>query len=188
MRHERNPMSAAPASRQGVGARVLRKEDDRLMRGRGQFVGDIRLAGLQDVAFVRSPLAHARIRGIHIPERYRNVVFTAEHLTGIQPIRAVTSLAGFKVSDQPILATDKVRFVGEPIAMCVAPTRAEAEDIAASVAPNIEELPAIHDMLAARSSPPGLVHEEWGDNVFLETFVENNFENALNAPIKVTRE
>ena len=52
---------------QGVGARLLRKEDDRLMRGRGEFVADIRLAGMQDVAFVRSPLAHARVRGISVP-------------------------------------------------------------------------------------------------------------------------
>src|ERR1700749_1738691 len=108
MRNERELSSAAPASQRGVGARVLRKEDDRLMRGRGQFVGDIRLPGLQDVAFVRSPVAHARVRGIHVPERYRGVVFSAADLVGVKPIRAVTSLAGFKVSDQPILATDKV--------------------------------------------------------------------------------
>ena len=60
--------AADPA--QGVGARLARKEDDRLMRGRGQFVGDIRLPGMQDVAFVRSPLAHATIRGITIPAPY----------------------------------------------------------------------------------------------------------------------
>ena len=75
MRDTRDLSSDAPAGKQGVGARVPRKEDDRLMRGRGQFVADIRLAGLQDVAFVRSPVAHARIRAIHIPERYRDVVF-----------------------------------------------------------------------------------------------------------------
>ena len=52
---------------QGIGARVPRKEDDRLMRGRGQFVADIRMAGMLDVAFVRSPLAHARITRIDVP-------------------------------------------------------------------------------------------------------------------------
>src|SRR4030095_7989959 len=92
-------------SGQGVGARLPRKEDDRLMRGRGQFVADIRLAGLQDVAFVRSPLAHARIRGIHVPERYRGSVFTAADLVGVKPIRAVSGLPGFKISEQPVLAT-----------------------------------------------------------------------------------
>ena len=50
------------------------------------------------------------------------------------------------------------------------------------------ELPAIHDMLEARRSGTGLLHEHWGDNVFLETFVDVNVEAALDAPIKVTRE
>ena len=88
---------------QGVGARLLRKEDDRLMRGRGEFVADIRLTGLQDVAFVRSPLAHARIRGISIPPQYKDSVFTAADLDGVKPIRAVSGLPGFKISEQPVL-------------------------------------------------------------------------------------
>jgi carbon-monoxide dehydrogenase large subunit len=143
---------------------------------------------LQDVAFVRSPLAHARIRAIHIPERYRDVVFTSADLVGIKPIRAITGLAGFKPSDQPILATDKIRQVGELVAMCVAPTRAEAEDIAASVTLDLEELPAVYDMLKAREPGSPLVHEHWGDNVFLESFFELDITQALDAPIKVTRE
>src|SRR5436190_9882806 len=155
---------------QGVGARLLRKEDDRLMRGRGEFVADIRLAGMQDVAFVRSPLAHARIRGIRIPPQYRDRVFTAADLVGVKPIRAVSALPGFKVSEQPVLATDKVRQVGELIAMCLGRTRAEAEDIAAAVELDLEELPAVYDMLRAREPNTALVHEHWGDNVFLETF------------------
>ena len=175
-------------SGQGVGARLLRKEDDRFMRGRGQYVADIRLAGLQDVAFVRSPLAHARIRAIHVPERYRDVVFTAADLSGVKPIRAVSGLPGFKISEQPVLATGKVRHVGELVAMCVAPTRAEAEDIAASVTLDLEELPAIHDMLAARDPGAALVHEHWGDNVFLESSFEVDITKAFDAPIKVTRE
>jgi len=78
VRNERDfPSAGGAGAGQGVGVRLPRKEDDRLMRGRGQFVADIRLAGLQDVAFVRSPLAHARIRGIQVPEQYRTSVFTA---------------------------------------------------------------------------------------------------------------
>src|SRR6202023_1172215 len=179
--------SAMADTGQGVGARLLRKEDDRFMRGRGQFVADIRLAGLQDVAFVRSPLAHARIKAIHIPERYRDVVFTADDLTNVKPIRAVTSLPGFKISEQSVLATGKVRHVGEMVAMCVAPTRAEAEDIAASIALHLEELPAVYDMLKARKSATALVHEHWGDNIFLESAFEVDIKPALDAPVKVTR-
>ncbi|MDE1570029.1 xanthine dehydrogenase family protein molybdopterin-binding subunit [Aquabacter sp. P-9] len=172
---------------EGVGARLPRKEDDRLMRGRGQFVGDLRLAGMQDVAFVRSPLAHARIRAIHVPEDLKGRVFVAGDLDGVKPIRAVSGLAGFKVSEQPVLATGKVRQVGELIAMCVADTRAQAEDMAARVELDLEELPALHDMLAARRPGAPLVHEHWGDNVFLETLVNINMEAAFDAPVKVSR-
>ncbi len=157
------------------------------MRGRGSFVGDIRLAGMQDIAFVRSPLAHAIIRGVTIPEQYKGRVFIAADLDGVLPIRAVSGLPGFKVSVQPPLAVGKVRQVGELIAMCVAPTRAEAEDIAASVVLDLEELPAVHDMLLAREPGSALVHEHWGDNVFLETAVDIGIEAAFDAPIKVTR-
>jgi aerobic carbon-monoxide dehydrogenase large subunit len=188
VRNERDFSSAAPAGGQGVGARVPRKEDDRLMRGRGQFVADIRLAGLQDVAFVRSPMAHARIKAIHIPARYREAVFTSADLAGVKPIVAVSGLPGFKVSEQPVLATGKVRHVGELVAMCVAPSRAEAEDIAALVTLELEELPAVYDMLEARQPGSALVHEHWGDNVFLETNFEVDITTALDAPIQVTRE
>src|ERR1700726_1172342 len=182
------PSRAIADTGQGVGARLSRKEDDRFMRGRGQYVADIRLAGLQDVAFLRRPVAPARIRGSAIPEHYREVVCRASVRAGKKPIRAVSGLPGFKISEQPVLATGKVRHVGELIAMCVAPTRAEAEDIAASVVLDLDELPAVHDMLQARQAGTTLVHEHWGDNVFLESGFEVDIASALDSPIKVTRE
>ena len=97
---------------QGVGASLTRKEDERYLRGHGQFVADIRLAGMQDIAFVRSPIAHGRIRAVTAPAAARGRVFTAADLAGVKPIRAVSGLKGFKVSEQPALATDKVRHVG----------------------------------------------------------------------------
>ena len=173
---------------QGVGARLTRKEDDRFMRGRGQFVADIRLAGMQDVAFVRSPVAHARLHRVSAPDAVRDQVFTAADLMDVKGIRAVSGLKGFKVSEQPILATDKLRFVGEPVALCMAPMRAEAEDIAVSVSLDFEVLPPMHDMLRARQPGAALLHEHWADNVFLETFVDLDIAKAFDAPIKVTRE
>ena len=137
---------------QGIGARLIRKEDDRYMRGRGQYVGDIRLAGMQEVAFLRSPLAHARIRQIRIPPALRERVFIAEDLEGVAAIRADTSLPGFKSSVQPVLATGKVRYVGELVAMCVAPTRAEAEDLASEIEVDFDPLPAVTDMLAGAAA------------------------------------
>jgi aerobic carbon-monoxide dehydrogenase large subunit len=186
--HQLDLASTAAGTGQGVGARLLRKEDDRFMRGRGQYVADIRLPNLLDVAFVRSPLAHARIGAIHVPERYREVVFTAADLHDVRPIRAVSGLPGFKISEQPVLATGKVRHVGELVAMCVAPSRAEAEDVAAAVTLDLEPIPAVHDMLKAREPGSALVHEHWGDNIFLESMFEVDITSALDAPIKVTRE
>jgi aerobic carbon-monoxide dehydrogenase large subunit len=161
-------------SGKGVGARLPRKEDDRFLRGRGEYVANIRIPGMLDVAFVRSPSAHARILGVRKPAGHEAMVFTAADLAGVKPIRAVCALKGFKASDQPVLATGKVRYVGELIAMCVAPTRAQAEDIADLVELDLEALPAVVDMLAARTDPPALVHEEWGDNVFLESLADDD--------------
>lgn len=173
---------------QGVGASLLRKEDDRFLRGRGQYVGDVRLAGMKDVAFLRSPLAHAKIRHIDIPDDIRPFVVAAADLKAVKPIRAVSGLAGFKVSEQPILAHEKVRQVGELIAMCVADTRAQAEDLIERVHVDFQELPAVHDMLQARMAGTALLHDHWGDNVFLETFVETNFDAVRDAPIKISKE
>ena len=174
---------------QGVGARMLRKEDDRYMHGRGEYVADINLAGMKDVAFVRSPVAHARILNIRIPDAYRDCVFTATNLSDVKPIRSVSGLPGFKVSEQPPLAVGKVRHVGELIAMCRADTRAEAEDITDQVEVEFEELPAVVDMRAAREPRAALVHEEWGDNVYLEMVIDGEISSvAENADIKITRE
>ena len=133
----------------GIGASVARKEDERFLRGRGQYVADFCIPGTREVAFVRSPVAHARLTGVRIPEHLRSSVFTAEDLTDVRAIRAVSPLPGFQASEQPPLATGKVRHVGELIAMCVADTRAEAEDIAAEIVVEYEELPAVVDPEAA---------------------------------------
>ena len=180
---------ASQVTGQGIGASLVRKEDDRFMRGRGGFVGDIRPAGMLEVAFLRSSFAHALLRQIHVPSSIRSRVFIAEDLVGVAPIRADTALPGFKSSVQPILATGKVRHVGELVAMCVAPTRAEAEDMAALIEVEYEELPAVHDMLAGRKDGAPLVHEHWGDNLYLTTEIDVNFEAAkAKARTVVTRE
>jgi carbon-monoxide dehydrogenase large subunit len=174
--------------RAGVGASVPRKEDERYLRGRGEFIADIRLAGMQDVFFLRSPVAHAKIRSIRKPAGAEAAVFTAADLAGVRAIVANSRLPGFKPSEQPVLAADKVRYVGEPIAACVAETRAAAEDLAAEVEVDFEELPAVVDMLAARAPGSALLHEDWGDNVFLETVVDADLEPIRrSAAIRVKR-
>ncbi len=173
----------------GIGARLPRKEDDRYMRGCGQYVADIKLPGMKDVAFARSPVAHAYVHDVRIPESCRDSVFVAEDMKNVEPIRAVSSLPGFKPSEQPPLAVGKVRQVGELVAMCVAHTRAEAEDIAAKIEPEFEELPVVTDMLEARAANTPLVHEEWGDNIYLNTRLDGDIDSvAEKAAISVTRE
>lgn len=172
----------------GVGARLARKEDARFLRGRGEFIGDIALVGMREVAFLRAPLAHARVRAIRKPPGFERQVFVNADLDGVKPIRAVTSLKGFKPSDQHALVRDKVRQVGELVAMVVADTRAEAEDIAERIEVDYEELPAVHDMLQARAPGTALLHEDWGDNVFLESFADGDLEEIKRtAPIRVSR-
>jgi carbon-monoxide dehydrogenase large subunit len=177
-------------SKLGVGARVRRKEDARHLRGRGQFVADLRFPRTQEVAFVRSPVAHARIRSIEIPPEIRDRVFVAADFPDVKPIRAVPDISGFKPSVCPGLATTKARFVGQPVAMCIAPTRDEAEDLAEQVVVDYEELPAVVDMMEALKPGAALLHEEWGDNVFINKGVEaGDIESvARTAPVVVKRE
>ena len=187
-----NTMTDKNQSFKGIGASLPRKEDDRFLRGRGQYVANIQMVGMKDVAFARSPLAHARILGIEKPAGAEDAVFVLSDLTGVRPIVADSSLPSFKSSQQPVLAGDKVRQVGETIAMCVAATRAEAEDLAAQVFVDFDELPAVVDMLAARASTSPQVHEHWGDNLFLQTEVgtqaDSDFDQVCQgAAIRVQR-
>ena len=176
------------ASGQGIGASLPRKEDRRLLHGRGEFVADIAMPGTMDVAFVRSPLAHARIRATDKPAGDEARVYTAGDLAGVRPIVARSGLPGFKVSEQPVLAADRVRYAGELIAACVGETRAAAEDLASRVALDFEELPAVADMLRAREPGAPLLHPEWGDNVFLESAVDADLGDIeRRAAVSVTR-
>jgi len=133
---------------QGVGVSLQRKEDDRHLRGRGQFVADIALRDMHEVVFLRSPHAHAQIMAIDVPQAARARVFTAADLPRIKPIQVTTQAAGARAPAWPPLATDKVRYVGEAIAACVAPTRAEAEDLAAEIMVEYRPLAAVVDARA----------------------------------------
>src|SRR5262249_29969248 len=113
--------------------------------------------------------------------------FTAPDLVGVQPIVSAPPLTGFKRSQEPILATGKVRYAGEIVAACVGATRAEAEDIAAQVAMDIEELPALTDVLAAARPGSPLVHEAWDDNIFITCSEARGFEREPDAPVRVNR-
>src|SRR5688572_2367128 len=127
--HTHSDDPGAPSA-QGVGARVLRKEDARHLHGKGNFVADMSMPGLNEVAFLRSPLAHARIVATQLPAVGARQVTLRETMADAKDIVADSTLPTYQASAQPPLASGKVRFVGEPVAMVFAPTRAEAEDLA----------------------------------------------------------
>ena len=172
----------AAAQPQGIGARVLRKEDARLLRGRGQYVSDMRLPGQQEVAFLRSPVAHGRIRSIVKPAAGGERVFVREDLEGVLPIVATSTIPSYKLSEHHPLAHRKVRFVGEPVAMCIAPTRAQAEDLAEQIELQIDPLPVLVDAHRALADASVRVHDEWSDNDFMTLSYDNAFDvNAAQA-------
>src|SRR5262249_1072955 len=142
------------------------------LEGRGEFVPDIRLPGIRDVAFLRSPHAHARLQSIRVPTGAKGRVFAAADLPRIQPIRVVTQAAGAKSPPWPPLATDQVRYVGEASPVCIAPTRGEAEDLASQVEVDYEVLDAAIDAPAVWRGSRHLIHESWGDNLYLERTIE----------------
>jgi carbon-monoxide dehydrogenase large subunit len=123
-------------------------------------------------AFVRSPHAHARILRVTKPAGFAARVFCAPDLHGVGRIRSTATLPGFKPSDWPVLAGQKVRHVGEPIAMALGSSAAEAEDIAGQVEVEFEELRPVVSMWDALAGAAPLVHDDWGDNILVELKLE----------------
>lgn len=152
-----------------VGARVLRREDPRLLTGRGGFVDDLRLDGALHVAFFRSDRAHARILQIDVGEAAAASgiagVFTARDIDALAgPIRAESNMSRYHATEFAPLARDKTRHVGEPLAAVVAENRYLAEDALALVSVAFDPLPDVTDPEAALSDE-ALLHEEAGTNV-----------------------
>jgi len=171
-----------------IGASFKRNEDGRFLRGRGQYIADIALPGTKDVAFLRSPLAHAAIRDIEVPEDLRGRVYTAQSIADVKPIVAVSSAPGYRKSEHFPLARDKVRFVGEPLAMCLADTRADAEDCAQRVLVDFDELPAVVDMDRALDPDAPRIHDDWPDNRVIESAIQaGDLEAAKAAAAVVVR-
>jgi aerobic carbon-monoxide dehydrogenase large subunit len=165
-------LSALDRPNSYIGRSVPRPNLLRLTAGRGQYVSDVALPRMLHVAFVRSPHAHARLIAVRKPEGCETRVYHAADLTGIGRMRSTAKLPGFKASDWPILAAGKVRHVGEPVAMALAATAAEAEDLAAGVEVDYEPLSPVVTMAEALKKTPPFVHDEWSDNVLVDVKME----------------
>jgi carbon-monoxide dehydrogenase large subunit len=172
-----------------IGASLLRKEDARHLLGHGMFVADVRIPGTQDIAFVRSQMAHAQVRGVGVPTDATGRVFTLADLGPLNILEAGPELAAHRHSPYPALADNRVRYVGQPIAACVAPTRAEAEDLADKVEADLEELPAVVDCVEAMRPGSPRVFEQWPDNAFIAgTVKEGEPDTLASAPIRLRRQ
>ena len=185
-------MTTSDFRRSGVGARQPRNEDTRHLAGRGSFVADMKMPRLREVAFVRSQIPHGRVREVTAPaDAPSGSVWTGPDLVGLAHEMVTTcALEGYQESSMPNLVADKVRYVGEPIALAIANTRAEAEDLAARIDVDIEQLPPVRGIADALARDAPKVHEHWNDNVYLTTSgdVGDVDAAAKKAAISITRE
>ena len=151
-----------------VGRSIRRLEDPALLTGRGRFTAD--LPATHRVRFVRSAVAAGEIKKITAPDDA--MVFTAADLAAVKPITPELHKFGYVPVAQPVLASGFVRFVGEPIAAVVAPSEAEAEDMAEDVLVDIAEAAPVIDARAALADDAPTVHAEAARNLVVEGKIE----------------
>lgn len=149
-----------------LGNIVPRVEDPDLLRGRSTFVDNQRIEGTAHAVFVRSPFAHARVTRVDTSEAEKApgvlVVHTGDSLgDGQVPAFALAN----KTAGRTALARDRVRFVGDPVALVVADTRAEAVDAAELVDVDYDELPVVADMEAALADGAPLQFDHVAGNI-----------------------
>ena len=159
--------------------RTLRREDPRLLRGNGRYVADIDLPSMRYAAFVRSPVAHADLNGVELPPGV--VGWTGEDLIGRIDTMAPNEADGGVYQDKlleslgddrlfvrhegrPLLAVDRVRHVGDPVAVVVADTLGAAADAADRVLLDLIPRPAVVDPLAALAADAPRLYDHWPDN------------------------
>lgn len=153
------------------GQSVPRNEDERLVRGLGSFLDDVEAPGALAVAFLRSPLAHARIQSLDVT--------AARALGGVVGVYTHADLGRLDIElplmiphpsmpnpkTQPLLARDEVHYVGQTIAMVIAESRYVAEDALELIEAEYEVLPAVVDIESALDSGSPLVHDDAPGNV-----------------------
>src|SRR5215471_14795508 len=154
-----------------VGRPLKRFEDPRLVTGQGSFVDDLRLPDMLHALVLRSPHAHARILSLDAaPARALPgvaAVLTASDIAGAVrdiPPRPTRELEGMQVPEHPVLARDKVCYVGQPVAIVVAQDPYVARDAVEVIAVHYAPLPAVIDPLTAMHPDTPVVHADLGTN------------------------
>ena len=159
-------MASSPVLPKLVGQRVKRREDPRLIQGLGTYVDDVKLVGMQHLAFKRSDIAHGRITSIDTK--------AAEAMDGVEAVFSGEQIAEFLAPmpigtpfpspDHRAVASDVVRYVGEPVAVVVARDRYVARDAADAIHIEYEELPAVIDPEEAMKGSPCVIHDKFKNN------------------------
>ena len=175
-----------------IGQEMERTEDFRFLTGRGTFVDDYEPAGLLHAAILRSTVPHGRITSIDASAALKmpgvHAVITAPDIGATIPripIR-LAPIAGLEKYLQPVIAVEKVRYVGEPLAVILADSRAIGEDAAAEINVTIEPLAPVSDWRASEADT-SLLFEENGSNVATRYTVGFGDTNAVFAGADYTR-
>jgi carbon-monoxide dehydrogenase large subunit len=160
-------MATTPILPKLVGERVKRREDPRLIQGRGTYVDDIKIVGMLHLAFKRSDVAHGRIRSVDVS--------AAAAMEGVEAVFTGADIAEM-LAPMPIgtpfpspphraVASDVVRYAGEPVAVVVARDRYVARDAADAVVLDIDPLPAVIDPERAMTGRPTVIHADFPNNL-----------------------
>ncbi len=174
---DRTQETALSLTKFGIGQPVRRTEDPKLVRGEGRYTDDINLPGQVHAVMVRSRDAHGVIRGIDTAAAKEMpgvlAVLTGEDLKAYGGLKCLLPLKSrdgtpIKYKPRPALATDKVRFVGDPVACVVAETIAQAKDAAEAIALDVEPLPAVVSARDAAQPGAPLLYDEVPGNIALD--------------------
>ncbi|MDR7537574.1 MAG: xanthine dehydrogenase family protein molybdopterin-binding subunit [Armatimonadota bacterium] len=176
-----------------VGHRIARWSDRRFVEGRARYLDDLSMPGQAEVAFVRSLYGHARLRRVDVSAARRHPdalgVYCWEDLQALLTPFWTMPRGPIRRAAVTPLASDKVRWVGEPVAVVVAQDRYRAEDVAELVEVDYEPLPAVVDTLAAMQPDSPRLYDQWPDNVVLHQTFQAGDPDALlgQAPVVVRK-
>jgi len=171
-----------------IGRTLSRAGAKRAVAGRGRYTDDFSLPRMLHAAFLRSPFAHAKILSIDTSQARRQhgvaLIMTGAELAKLVTgpwIGTLTCFPGMKSAPQYALAVDRACWVGEPVAMVVARTRAEAEDGVERIQVEWEELPAVTDKATALDPKTPVLHPELGDNLAFRKTIDTGSVDAAFA-------
>ena len=171
-------MSAQAPSATGIGARTPRRELKRLLSGHGRYIDDIKLPRMLHACFVRSPHPHAKLISLDLAAAKQApgvaAVFTAADINPkCEPfVGAALHRPGHRSAPQHLLAAERAVWQGQPVAVVVAESRAEAEDAAELVIAEWQPLPAVENQLQSVAPGAPVIHPELGDNIAFDFSLE----------------